>query len=172
MKKLIFLTIATVSSYANISNISYFEANFTQKILDDNNKTIVYKGHVVAAKPQFAFWRYQTPINKKVYISPSEITVIEPDLEQAIIKHISEHFNFFALIKNAKKVDEKSYITHFNNRKYMIKLNNKEEITSISYVDEFDNHVKIVFEDQIENKKYKKEVFMPVIPRDYDIIRN
>lgn len=172
MKKLFFLAIAAVSSYANISDMNYFEADFTQKIVDDQNKTILYKGHVVAAKPQYALWQYETPINKKVYISPSKITMIEPDLEQAIIKHISENFDFFALIKNAKKVNEKNYIANFKNHKYTITLNSKNEIEFISYVDEFENNVKIVFEKQMKNKEYKKEIFTPIIPDDYDIIRN
>jgi len=171
MKKLFFLAVAAVSSYANISDMNYFEADFTQKIVDDKNKTIAYKGHVVAAKPQYALWQYKTPINKKVYISPSKITVIEPDLEQVIMKQISENFDFFALIKNAKKVNKISYIANFKNHKYTITLNDKNDIEFISYIDEFDNHVKIVFEKQLKNKEYKKEIFIPVIPEEYDIIK-
>jgi len=89
-----------------------------------------------------------------------------------IIKQISENFDFFALIKNAKKVNEKSYIANFKNHKYTITLNSKNEIEFISYMDEFENNVKIVFEKQVRDIKYKKEIFTPVIPEEYDIIRD
>jgi len=169
MKKLLFLTLLAVSSYANISDIKYFEADFTQSIVDDQNKTITYLGHVRAAKPQYALWEYKTPIDKQVYILPSKIVVIEPELEQVIIKRIASNFDFFTLIKNAKKINKDNYLAIFNNTKYYIKLE-KGMIQSISYLDEFENNVKILFASQMKNLKYKKEVFTPNIPIEYDII--
>ena len=169
MKKLLFLTFLAVSSYANISNIKYFEADFTQSIVDDQNKTITYLGHVRAAKPQYALWEYKTPIDKQVYILPTKIVVIEPELEQVIIKKIAGNFDFFTLIKNAKKIGKDDYLAIFNNTKYYIKLK-KGIIQSISYIDEFENNVKILFIHQLKNIKYKNEVFTPNIPIEYDII--
>ncbi|WP_457744003.1 LolA-like outer membrane lipoprotein chaperone [Sulfurimonas sp.] len=169
MKKLLFLTFLAVSSYANINDIKYFKADFTQSIVDDQNKTIEYLGHVQAAKPQYALWEYKTPINKQVYILPNKVVIIEPELEQAIIKKITGNFDFFSLIKNAKRIGKDDYVANFNNTKYDIKLVNGI-IESISYKDEFENNVKILFAHQVENIKYKKKIFTPTIPKEYDII--
>ena len=62
MKRKILLSLLSVSLWADIGNIFSFEADFDQKITDDQNKTIEYKGHVVATKPQFALWKYTDPI--------------------------------------------------------------------------------------------------------------
>jgi len=170
MKKLILSAVLTLNCYANIENLQYFEADFTQNITDDNNKTIKYEGHIKAAKPQYALWEYKTPINKQVYILPTQVVVIEPDLEQAIVKKLSRSFDIFTLIKKAKKVDKNTLVATFQNTTYTIKLN-KDVIETISYVDEFENNVKIDFRNESENKKIPLTAFEPKIPEDYDLIK-
>jgi len=170
MKRLLFLGLFTVNSYANITDIHYFDANFTQVIVDDQNKTLHYKGHIQAAKPQYALWQYNEPINKKVYITPSKVVIVEPELEQAIVKKISRNFDFFSLIKNAKKIDNEHYLTKFDNKEYKIDMKNNI-LQTISYKDEFDNSVKIIFSDVNEKKKIAQKTFIPHIPQDYDLIK-
>jgi outer membrane lipoprotein carrier protein len=169
MKKLLLSVVLTVSSYANIDNIKYFEADFTQKIKDDKNKVIQYNGHIKAAKPQYALWQYQTPVNKDVYILPNKVVIIEPDLEQVIVKKLNTNLDFFSLIKNAKKIDNNNYIASYKEKKYHIKFD-KSIIKSISYKDEFDNNVEIEFKNEVQNKEIKKKAFLPNIPKDYDLI--
>ena len=45
-------------------------------------------------------------------------------------------------------------------------------IETISYLDEFENSVKIVFTHQKQNEVIDPEVFMPKIPIDFDVIRD
>jgi outer membrane lipoprotein carrier protein len=170
MKKLILSAVLTLNCYANIESLQYFEADFTQNITDDNEKVIKYKGHIKAAKPQYALWEYKSPINKQVYILPTEIVVIEPDLEQAIVKKLSRNFDIFTLIKNAKKVDKDHYVATFKNTKYTIKLKH-DKLETISYIDEFENRVEIIFTNEEENKKIALTAFEPNIPEDYDLIK-
>jgi outer membrane lipoprotein carrier protein len=97
--------------------------------------------------------------------------MVEPDLEQAIIKRIDSNFDFFSLLSTAKKINDNKYIARYNNTTFFIIIDNSK-IKSILYKDEFDNNVKIDFTNQIENKKMNKKAFEPIIPEDYDIIRN
>jgi len=170
MKKLLFLALITVSAQASIQNIQYFEANFTQNIVDDKNKTITYKGYVKAAKPQYALWQYKSPVNKQVYILPHKIIVVEPELEQAIIKRLGNNFDFFSLMKNATKIDKQHYIANFREKKYLLTMD-KDRLISISYKDEFDNSINIEFTNEKIDKKIEKKSFIPKIPKDYDLIR-
>jgi len=170
MKEKFLLLFLATASFANINNLNSFEADFKQNIVDDKNKTITYYGHVKASKPQYALWTYVKPIEKKVYILDNQAIIVEPELEQAIIKKIGNNFDFFTLIKNAKKLDNGNYLAHYNNTAFTIKTKNNS-IESISYKDEFDNSVLIDFTNQVINKKIDKKEFAPVIPDEYDIIK-
>jgi outer membrane lipoprotein carrier protein len=169
MKKLLFLALMSVSGYANLDNINYFDADFRQNITDDQNKTIVYKGHIKAAKPQYALWEYTSPVNKQVYVSMYKVILIEPELEQAIIKKINTNFDFFSLIKNAKRIDKEHYVAHFDNKRYLLFIKNSI-LHTIQYKDEFDNNVTITFSKINEKKKIDKKVFIPHIPVEYDLV--
>ena len=170
MKKLLFLALLGVSVQANIDTLQYFKADFIQNIVDDQNKTITYKGYVQAAKPQYALWEYKSPVNKKVYILPHKVVIIEPELEQAIIKKIGDNFDFFSLIKHAKKIDKNHYLANFKEKNYFITING-DTLASIKYKDEFDNSVSIDFKNAKINKKIAEGIFLPQIPEDYDLIR-
>ena len=170
MKRTIILSLLSVSLWADIGNIFSFEADFNQKITDDQNKTIEYKGHVIATKPQFALWKYTQPIQKEVYIASYKVIMIEPDLEQVIMKKIDSKFDIFSLIKNAKEIKPNEYLAHYRDTTFLIKLDNNK-ISEISYKDKFDNKVIIDFSKQKQNEKIDMKRFIPVIPDDYDVIR-
>ena len=171
MKQKILLLLFTTASFANVLDINSFEAEFQQKIVDDQNKTILYYGHIIAKKPQYALWKYTKPVEKSVYILENRAIIVEPELEQVIIKKIGKNFDFFKLIQNAQKISNNQYLARYNNTTFIIKI--KENIIySISYKDEFENSVTIDFTNQIENKKIDTKIFEPSIPDDYDIIRD
>ncbi|QOP45714.1 LolA-like outer membrane lipoprotein chaperone [Sulfurimonas paralvinellae] len=169
-QKLLLLCLAT-ASFANLSSINSFEADFKQNIVDDKKKSIIYYGHVKATKPQFALWTYIKPIDKQVYILQNQAIIVEPELEQAIIKKIGNNFDFFRLIKHAKKLKENEYLARYNNTTFLIRTKSNS-IQSISYKDEFENSVIIDFTNQKVNKSIDKKEFTPKIPDDYDVIRD
>lgn len=171
MKHIFILLLLYTSSFAFFENLNTFQADFTQTVTDEKNKVLSYSGFVVASKPQNAVWTYTTPIKKEVYIDINSATVIEPEIEQVIIKHIESNFSFFNMIKNAKKIKENVYIANYKESKFTI-ITKNNLIESISYVDEFENNVKIMFKNQKQNEEINPEMFIPDIPQDFDIINN
>jgi len=171
MKKVLISTLFSVMCFSNeLENINSFTANFSQTIVDDKNKTLSYSGLVEASKPYFALWSYKKPIQKDVYILRTKVMIVEKELEQVIIKNLDSSFNFFSMIKNAKKISNNKYIAKFKDKLFTISTN-KHTISAISYQDDFDNNITIKFKNQKINKKIDLEVFDPIIPLDYDIIR-
>ena len=160
-----------VFAISSVLDMDSFEADFNQTITDDKGKKLSYNGHIVASKPQYALWSYKSPVQKNVYITPRYVTVVEPEIEQAIIRNIASDFDFFSMIQKAKKVTDNIYTATLNESKYTIKLENSM-IQSISYLDEFENKVKIIFNNQSSNKIYSEDVFRANVPAEYDIIRD
>ena len=157
--------------FASFENINSFEADFIQTVKDDKNKILSYEGKVIASKPYNAVWHYIKPISKDVYINSNSITVVEPEIEQVIIKDIESSFNFFHMLQNAKKITDNSYITKFNGTKFTIIIKD-ELLYSISYIDEFENLVKIIFSNQKYNQKIDERRYVPLFSLDFDIVRD
>lgn len=171
MKHIFFLLIVTSLLNSSMLDIDSFEADFNQVIIDDKGKELSYTGHIVASKPQYALWEYKEPVKKSVYIASHVVTIIEPDIEQAIVRKIDSDFDFFKMIQKAKKITNSKYIATVNSTKYTILLDNTL-IKSISYLDEFENKVNINFNNQSKNGKVSKNIFIPNIPVEYDIIKD
>jgi len=171
MKYLFLLSVLTSLGIADITDIKSFEADFTQKITDDKKKVLKYNGHLKASKPAYALWDYKSPVTKSIYIQFDKITIIEPELEQVIIKYIDEDFDFFSMIKNSKKIDDSTYKARFKQTDFMIKVKD-DKIVSISYMDDLDNKVVIYFKNVVQNKEISKDDFSPTIPLEYDILNN
>jgi len=171
MKHLLITILLTTQIFASFNNINSFEADFAQSITDDKNKVLTYSGHIVASKPQNAMWSYTKPVKKDIYINRFNVTIVEPEIEQVIIRKIESNFDFFNMISNAKKIEENRYIANYKESQFMITTQNSL-IKSISYIDEFDNRVKIVFENQKQNENIDIKLFSPKIPRDFDVIRD
>ena len=156
---------------ASLGDIVSFQADFTQSVTDDKKKVLTYSGSVLAAKPQNALWRYSKPVNKDVYINSRRVTIIEPEIEQVIIKRIESNFDFFNMIKNAKKIEKNIYLAIYKNSEFRITTKD-ELIKSISYIDEFENSVEVLFDNQKQNDKINEELFIPNIPLEFDIVRD
>ncbi len=171
MKYLLLLQILFTFCFASALNINSFKADFTQTVIDDKGKKLLYSGHMIASKPQYALWIYTKPIKKSVYITPNYVTVIEPEIEQAIIRKVSSDFDFFNMINKAKKKKDNTYIATLNESEYTVLVKNNI-IESISYLDEFENEVTIIFTKQQNNLSFSEDIFKPKVPVEYDIIRD
>ena len=171
MKIFTSLVLTCTISFASFYNLNSFEADFTQSITDDKNVSLLYSGHLVASKPQNALWNYTKPIKKDVYISSFEVTIVEPEIEQVIIRKIESNFDFFNMLQNATKISKNKYEAHYKDSNFIIKTKDKV-IQSISYLDEFDNLVKITFKNQKQNIKIDKNIFLPRYPLEFDIVRD
>jgi len=171
MKILIFITIFIPALFGFSESLYSFSALFEQRIVDDQNKTITYHGQVWAKRPDKALWKYSDPIEKDVYVHGHQVVMVEPDLEQAIIKKISNDIDLFALIASAKPIGNETYKAHYADQIFTIRLK-RGIIEHIEYLDPFENRVSITFTDQKQNKNIDDDKFFALIPKAYDIIKD
>ena len=169
MKRLFIPIFCSTLSFAALNDIYSFKADFTQNVTDDKNTTLRYEGSVQAKKPQDALWSYSKPIRKDVFIDRFKVAIVEPELEQVIIKKIESTFDFFKMISNAKKINESTYEAHYKDSKFLIKTD-ANSIQSIAYKDEFENDVVIAFKNQKQNIEIDESVFIAEYPPHYDVI--
>lgn len=155
---------------ANISELHTLESDFKQSIVNEQNSQITYSGKMYATqKDNQALWEYTTPIVKKIYYKEGNIVIIEPELEQAIFAKLTKVPNVLQLLNSAQKLSDTKLVTTFNKIKYTITLD-KNKIKKITYVDEIQNKVTIVFEKQTTNGYIKPETFVYSIPEEFDIL--
>lgn len=171
MKHIFLLIIFFTLSFASLNELNSFEADFKQSITDEKDKVLTYSGHMVALKPQNAIWNYTKPVKKDIYVNSYSVTVIEPEIEQVIIRKIDFNLDFFKMIQNAKEIEKNRFLALYKEKKFTI-ITQNNTIKSISYIDEFENRVEIIFENQKQNREIDIEIFQPMIPSEYDIIRD
>ncbi|MEA3331006.1 MAG: LolA-like outer membrane lipoprotein chaperone [Campylobacterota bacterium] len=171
MKHIFLLIIFFTLSFASLNELNSFEADFKQSITDEKEKVLTYSGHIVASKPQNAIWNYTKPIKKDIFVNSYSVTVIEPEIEQVIIREVDFNLDFFKMIQNAKEIEKNKFLALYKETKFTI-ITQNNTIKSISYIDEFENSVEIIFENQKQNRKIDMKIFQPIIPNEYDIIRD
>jgi outer membrane lipoprotein carrier protein len=169
MKLFLLIGLLFSLSFSDLVKLSSFEANFIQTITDEKGKVLSYSGTLQALKPQFALWNYKKPVEKRVYIQNKRVSIVEPELEQVIIRRISSDFDFFTLMSNAKKIDKEHYVAKFEDSDIFIELKDSK-VLSLSYKDKFDNDVKILFSEQLQNIEISPTIFQASYPNSYDII--
>jgi outer membrane lipoprotein carrier protein len=170
-KMIIFYSMIILSLNANdFKNITTFEANFTQTITNLSGNKVSYAGVLHIQEPNLIRWQYIKPIKKFVYIKKNIITIIEPELEQAIVTQFDKEINILNLLKTSQKISNEIYISTFNNRKYTLTLNNKL-LEKISYKDALENTINIYFKNIKQNHTIHKNIFIFYIPSYYDIIK-
>ena len=169
--KTLLLMLGFISTLFGFSDSIYsFSASFEQRIVDDQNKTITYYGNVWSKRPDMALWKYEKPIEKSVYIRGKRVVIIEPELEQALIKNINNDIDFFAIISAAKPIGKGKYQTNYMDQIFTITLK-QGVIERIEYQDTFENKVVMQFSDQRQNKLIDDEKFTAKVPKEYDIIK-
>ena len=171
MRTLLIALITVTSLLAIGENTNTMQADFTQTITNDRNSTITYRGDMLAKRPSLALWHYVDPIEKSVYITPRSATIVEPELEQAIIKKLDNSIDILAILASAKKVSKDHYNAIYDDKEYLIEMKSGY-IHSITYSDAFENIVQITFSKQKINKKISDTKFEAIIPLDYDIIKD
>ncbi len=170
MKTLFLLLAALTSLFAFADSVQSLSADFTQQITDDTNKTITYKGHLDAVRPDMARWEYDTPVRKSVFVVGHKVTIIEPELEQAITKSFGDEIDLFKILSKAKKLNSDTYLAAYKSQQFLIKIKDNVPM-AISYKDAFDNRIRILFSHQKLNHALPKSLFEPEIPKEYDILK-
>lgn len=171
MRIFIFTLLSAFTLLAGPKDINSFHSTFTQTIIDEHKKKIVYTGELWASKPQNALWMYLKPIQKSVYINGSRLTLIEPVIEQATIRTLNDEIDFLEIIKKAKPIDASHYSATVNNQSYTIEFFNNS-LTSINYIDSYDNQIIIKFLNPVINQPIETSRFKAVIPQGFDILKD
>ena len=170
MSKLLLLILTLISLHANSLHFKTFQSSFLQTIMDENSKKITYTGKIYIEGESKALWHYMAPIEKKLYFINKRLTIIEPVLEQIIMREIQEDINIYSILKSAKKVDKRTYKGTYNGKAYILHVQNNV-VEDLEYKDNFDNRVVITFENQKVDKTLPKDIFSIKIPEDFDVIR-
>lgn len=172
-KSVIFFLVITMNLFAssNLEDIKTFKANFIQKITNNSGKVIDYKGQVFIKNTGKVLWKYETPIEKNVYLINDLAIIDEPELEQAIYTKLEKTIDIIKLIQNAKKIDENRYEAELYEVKYNIFIKDSK-ITSLSYNDDLGNKTVINFENIEQNSNIDERIFVFFPPKHYDIIEN
>ena len=169
MRFWILISVLCVSLFGFSKNLHTFSAAFTQTITDDANKTITYEGRVDALRPDKALWQYLKPVSKSVYVEGRKVTIVEPELEQAIIKTFRDEIDLFKILAKAQKLDDDTYLAAYESQHFLVKIDG-DTPRSIAYRDAFENRIVIRFSAQKVNGPIDDALFVPAIPDDYDIL--
>jgi len=168
MKVLLVFCFLVFELFALDLNFENFSSSFEQNI-HSKDSTINYKGYFILSKDK-AFWSYESPSKKEIYINKNEIIIVEHDLEQVIFSKLEKIPNLNEIFKNAKKVSPNELIAQYEGIHYKIELR-EEKLKSISYKDEFDNSITINFFNQKKNQQINENLFVAKIPPNYDKVR-
>lgn len=172
MKHFFILSLLISSLFSFGENLQSFEANFVQTITDETGKILTYKGQMHTKRPNFVLWDYTYPQRaaKKLYMNEKRAVLVQPMLEQATISKVRSGMNFFKILSSAKRVDTSHYEASYHNIDFTLKEENGV-IMSLSYEDELENKILIIFTKQRQNRPIEDSLFTPKVPKDYDIIR-
>ena len=171
MRKTVITILFCTSLFALGESTQTLESDFVQTIVDDKNATITYEGIMLAKRPSMALWHYSKPVEKSVFIRNNTITIVEPELEQAIVKKLDNTVDILAIITSARKESKGHYTAFYHEKEYHITMDDKR-LKSIHYNDAFDNHVTITFSKQRINHKIDDVRFEANIPEDFDVIKD
>jgi len=168
LKIIIALILTNTLLSAFFENVSNFQSKFRQTITSDG-KDIIYEGELYIKRPSSVLWLYQKPIRKSIYIRDHSLFMIEPDLEQVIIKSISKSLQLVKILESSKKISANRYVATIKDKKYLIILK-KSMLFRIIYSDEVENSIEITFIDPRVDIEINDKKFFPNIPSDFDRI--
>lgn len=153
-------------AYGYGEHIITLQASFTQRTMSQES-VLVYTGRLYIKAPSQAKWVYGTPIQKELYIEKGKTTIYEPSLEQVSVGKTT--IDFLEILHRAKKQQDGSYVTDFENTRYVLVVSN-DIPKKLTFTDEFDNVVEITLHDVHLNGVLGDEIFVFIPPVGVDII--
>ena len=172
-----------------IKNIQSMSANFTQKLIDgQSDSNVNSKGTMSLKKPQYFEWVTTSPNNQEIVSNGKKLWIYDGDLEQLIIKPVSNNISQFPhlilLSKNSDNLNKLFTVKEKSTDKYILKPKNDEMINSITiqftengeldYLDistSLNQYTQIKFSDIKDNSdSIKASDFHFKAPKDTDVI--
>ncbi|MBD3793703.1 MAG: outer-membrane lipoprotein carrier protein LolA [Campylobacterales bacterium] len=187
MKLLWAIPLLMVGLNAEITLPENFESNFEQTVTNEKGKAIHYEGNVVYRYNKYVYinsmgkeieitnglfkWHYASPTQKEVCSDGMQIVVIDHDLEQISKYIIDEGFDLEKILKVAQETAPLEYKATYQDVVYHIILDANRQLSKISYIDNMDNRVDILFRQMHYNIPSFDETKLECpINSDYDVI--
>lgn len=152
-------------------NIHTFKAEFTQSVLNSEEKGISYQGTIEAKIPDLAKWIYTKPLKKIIFINGKKVTIYEPNLYQATISHLKHNTDFISILKSAKLGEDGKYHSKIGDITYNLTMKNNKPYL-IDFKDDLDNEIQIKFHNVLINKPIDNSDFEFIPNDDIDIIKH
>ncbi|NLO16647.1 MAG: hypothetical protein GX118_00405 [Arcobacter butzleri] len=168
MKKILIICIMFSNIFA-MDSIKSFSSDFIQEITKHQETKVEYKGNIIIANNSHIAWFYTSPLEKSIYIIKDEVVIIEPMIEQVIYTNHHVQIDLLEILKKAYHI-KKDFQEIVEATTYSIKVDKEGKIEKISYIDEFENSINIIFFNTIYNKDIDMTLFEYNIPDEYDII--
>lgn len=169
MKKLLILLFLNFL-FSHELEFKTLQSDFTPNV-SSKSKSITYKGHFIADSNIGAFWHYKEPVEKFIYFNYGRVTMVEPDLEQAILSDVRETPNITKILVNSKNTGTDKYEAQFDGITYTIRVRKSIPI-QINYIDKLDNKVVITLKNTHKNEPINENLLEPKIPEHYDVLNN
>jgi outer membrane lipoprotein carrier protein len=169
MKRIILLILPLWLLALNI-DFDSFSADFTQTVTNEHKKKIVYSGSLVVKKPDKAYWNYKKPVKKEVFINGGDVVVYEPELLQAVMMHKKNLPNITEILKGAKELESGKYRA-MSGQKEMIFTMASGIPERITYKDDMENSVEIVFKSVKKNFPAANSLFEFKAPANVDVVK-
>lgn len=160
---------ALVLNAASVTEFETLEARFEQTVTNEHNQSLRYSGQVWLKKPDLAYWRYETPIDKTIYIQGKRVVIVEPELFQATRFESDLSLNILDAWGKSRAVKAGERIATVGENRITLR-HNDAFITQVDYRDTMDNEVLIRFFDQRKNPRLDPGLFIPAIPEGFDLI--
>lgn len=166
MKKIVLILVFVSAVFSSIS-FDNKKGKFTQKIVNDLGKEIIYTGEIFIDGENL-LWKYKTPLEKSILIKGSEVVITEPEIYQITVVRREEGINL-------KKIYDSSKAKSKSIREVMVdgvlmELHEGEEfIKKILFKDKLDNSVSIEF-SAIESGEKNAAHFTAHFPDDFDVV--
>ena len=91
--------------------------------------------------------------------------------EQVSTYMIDDGLNLEEILNIATKISEKEYQATYKAVEYFISLDEKKQLQQITYIDNLDNSVKIIFKNMNYNTIFSDNVLDCNAPQNYDEIK-
>lgn len=157
-------------SAESLKNITSISADFTQEIKGDEGG-IKYSGHLVARADSKAYWRYETPMKKEIFVNGKSVMIYEPEFAQVIISDKMD-IDFVRILNSVRQSENgvgDEWQSVVNNQTFRIVLKG-DKPHKILYKDELDNDIIITLENVALNAKISDKVFHFKRPQGVDVI--
>lgn len=168
------------------------QGEFVQFMVDARGTRVQEtRGAFKAKKPNLFYWHTNQPLEQSIYVYKGEITVYDPDFEQASVQPINEDFSAtpallfngdaraiadqFLVEKRGGAGDEKQFLLFpieegslFEVLRVRFKGN---KLSDLRISDSLGQDTTISFIQSYVNSGLTEEDFKPVLPEDVDVIR-